>query len=194
MEKYHIYIILTRTNTAISKLIQLTKNDEYTHASISLDKNLNCMYSFGRKYTYNPFIGRFKQESIDKGVYKFHKNLPGLMMEIEVSKQQYENTKAIIDYFISNSNLYKYNYSGLFYGLINKEACYKNRFLCSEFVYYILEKINVADFKIPRNLVRPESLLNIKGKIIYEGDLKEYKDTSSDYDLKEINLKGLSAV
>ena len=90
MKKYYLYIVLTRTNTGISKIIQLIKKDEYTHAAISLDKDLNHMYSFGRRK-------------------------------------------------------------------MNKEAYSDDKFLCSEFVYYILKESGVADLKIPRNLVRPQS-------------------------------------
>ena len=49
MERFYLYIVLTRTNTVMSKLIQIFKNYEYTHAAISLDKGLNQMYSFGRR-------------------------------------------------------------------------------------------------------------------------------------------------
>src|SRR5690554_939767 len=76
-----IYIVLTRTNTILSRLISIIKNDEYTHASISLNKDLNYMYSFGRKNKYNPFIGRFVKENIDEGVYGWHKKLKGLVIE-----------------------------------------------------------------------------------------------------------------
>ncbi len=175
MEKYCLYIVLTRTNTMISRLIQLFKHDEYTHASISLDKELNHMYSFGRRTTYNPFIGRFKKEDINEGIYKFWDTLPGTIIEVEVSKEQYENAKEILDEFISNSDLYKYNYKGLIHCILNKEVISENRFLCSEFVYHILKESGAADLKISRNLVRPESLLNIEGNLIYKGDLKEIR-------------------
>lgn len=52
MEKFYVYVVLTRTNTVISRLIQLFKKDEFTHAAISLDRDLANMYSFGRKYTF----------------------------------------------------------------------------------------------------------------------------------------------
>ncbi|MBE6043176.1 hypothetical protein AAGC94_09815 [Clostridium sporogenes] len=194
MERYHIYIILTRTNTVLSNLIRFAKKDEYTHAAISLDKNLDHMYSFGRKYTYNPFIGRFKEENINKGVYRLHKNLPGLIVEVEVSKEQYEYAKGLINHFISNSNIYKYNYKGLLYGLFNKETCCCNRFLCSEFVYHILKESNIVDFNIASNLVRPQSLLNVDNEIIYKGNLKEYRYANNSNSLKEIDIVGLSAV
>ena len=172
MEKFYLYIALTRTNTVISKLIQLFKNDEYTHAAISLDKDLNQMYSFGRRKTYNPFIGRFKKEDINEGIYKFCDTLPGAIIEIEVSRRQYEKAKVLLEHFISNSDLYKYNYKGLMYSLLNRAVCSDDSFLCSEFVYHILKESGVADLKISRNLVRPQSLLNIEGRMIYKGNLK----------------------
>jgi len=159
----------------MSRLIQLFKHDEYTHASISLDKELNHMYSFGRRTTYNPFIGRFKKEDINEGIYKFWDTLPGAIIEVEVSKEQYENAKEILEKFISDSNLYKYNYKGLIHCLLNKEVISENRFLCSEFVYHILKESGAADLKISRNLVRPVSLLNIDGNMIYKGNLKKIK-------------------
>lgn len=175
MRRYHIYIVLTRTNTIISKLIHILTNAEYTHAAISLDSELEHMYSFGRRWTYNPFIGKFKHEDIDEGAYKFSSVLPGLIMEIEVSKEQYIKANGLLDEFIMNSNYYKYNYMGLFHNLLNMGVCYDNRFLCSEFVYHILKESGIADFKESRNLIKPQDLLNLDGNIIYKGDLKAIK-------------------
>lgn len=175
MDNYYLYIILTRTNTVLSKFIHFLKKDEYTHAAISLHKELDHMYSFGRRNTYNPFIGRFKKENINRGVYRFCNTLPGAIIELKVSKQQYEKTQVLLNHFIFNSHIYKYNYKGLLYSLVNKPVCNENRFLCSEFVYYILRESGVANLGISRNLVRPQSLLNIEGKIIYKGNLKELR-------------------
>lgn len=135
----------------------------------------NVVIIFGRKYTYNPFIGRFRKEDIDEGVFKLCDRLPGAIVELEVSQQQYERTKAILNTFISNTYLYKYNYMGLIHGLLNKPALSENRFLCSEFVYHILEESNIIDLNISRNLVRPQNFLYIGGKVIYQGDLKVLK-------------------
>ena len=87
MKNRHIYIILTRTNTVLSNLISIIKNDEYTHASISLNKNLNTMYSFGRKYTYNPFIGCFVKENLYEGVFGFHNKLKGQVLELNATEE-----------------------------------------------------------------------------------------------------------
>lgn len=66
MRKFHLYIVVTRTNTVLSRLIQLVKNDEYTHAAIALDMELDSMYSFGRKHTYNPFVGGLSEKPLMK--------------------------------------------------------------------------------------------------------------------------------
>lgn len=192
MDDYYLYVVLTRTNTMISKIIHLVKDDEYTHAAIAMDRNLNEMYSFGRRYTYNPFIGCFRKEALDKGVYRLCENLPGVIIEVKVSKQQYEKAKVLLNQFIVNGNTYKYNYKGLLYSLSNRSVCKKDRFLCSEFVYYILKESKVADFKTARNLVRPQSLLNVEGKIIYKGNLKQIELQKGNWITNEIETNRLS--
>lgn len=175
MKKNYIYVVLTRTNSTLSKIIHYVTKDNYTHAAISLDKNLDQMYGFSRKYTRNPFIGVFKKEDITEGIYSFQKELPGTIIELEVSEKEYNTFKQILDEFIENSHKYKYNTKGLFYGLINKNMDSKDKFLCSEFVYHILNKSNIIDWNISSNLVKPIDLLELPGVIVYEGDLKRVK-------------------
>ncbi len=194
MEKYYLYIVLTRTNTIISRAIQFFKCDQYTHAAISLDRKLDNMYSFSRKHPNNPFIGVFKQEKINDGLYKYQDTIPGLVMEVEVSRHQYENAKKLLEHFISYSETYKYNYMGLVHSLLNKSTCHKNRFLCSEFVYYILNESGIVDFNMPRNLVRPQSLLNLNCNIVFMGDLKEMRLNENACALNDMRINSLSAI
>ncbi|MDD2447302.1 MAG: hypothetical protein PHY91_06415 [Tissierellia bacterium] len=194
MRNQYLYIVLTRTNTVMSRLIQIIKNDSYTHASISLDSNLHHMYSFGRKYTFNPFLGRFKKEDIDEGIYKLSRTVPCVIMEVQVSEQQYERVKELLEQFISNRNIYKYNYIGLLHNLIKKSVCYDYRFLCSEFVYHILNESGIVEFNKSRNLVSPENLLDIEGKIVYQGDLKHMDLLYRAQEIEEIKLKELNAI
>lgn len=46
-----IYIILTHTGTLLSKIIKMYTKDEYSHVSISLDSELEEMYSFRKAKT-----------------------------------------------------------------------------------------------------------------------------------------------
>ncbi|MPW25384.1 hypothetical protein GC105_06245 [Alkalibaculum sp. M08DMB] len=170
MDKYHLYILLVRTNTVLSNLIHYIKKDPYTHAAIALDRNLDQMYSFGRKKVYNPFVGCFRKESIHTGLYKIYDTSPCKIIEIEVTKEQYEKACALVDHFITNDKIYKYNYMGLIFNLLNK-ATFNNRFLCSEFVYHILKESDIIDFNVPKNLVRPMNFASMQGKVIYRGEI-----------------------
>ena len=49
-----IYILLTRSDTWISKLINLATDDTYTHASISFESGLQPLYIFSRECIHLP--------------------------------------------------------------------------------------------------------------------------------------------
>ena len=172
MRSYYVYIVLTRTNTTMSRAIQFFKSDEYTHASITLDSELNHMYSFGRKYTYNPLIGHFKREELHSGLFGLQKSLPCLTYRVEVTAAQYHRVKGHLEDFVDHKEKYKYNYMGLLHSFQKKSHSYEDRFLCSEFVYHILKESDVLDLKIPRNLVRPEHFKALGWPVFYLGDLK----------------------
>jgi len=164
---------LTRPRSIVSNLIHMVTKDTYTHAAISFDKELNHMYSFGRKHSYNPLVGRFKKEELDDGLYKRCKSLPGVIIEIEVTQDQYDKAQTLLSQFLSHPEKYKYNYLGLIDNLLNKPVCRENRFVCSEFVYHILSESGIVDLRKPRNLVRPQNLLQVDENIFYKGDLKQ---------------------
>lgn len=169
-----IYIVLTRTQTILSGLIHRVTGDEYTHAALSLDMDLNQMFSFGRRYTDNPFIGCFRRERLDSGVFARQKQLPGLVFAVPVTAAEYERATAIVEDFLRNNHRYGYNYMGLMNGLLGVENHTPNRFLCSEFVYHVLHSCGICDFGVSRNLVRPQDLLKADGTVLYKGDLKQY--------------------
>lgn len=179
MEKYRLYILLVRTNTFLSNLIHIVKGDTYTHAAIALDKDLKEMYSFGRKRYYNPFIGCFRREDINTGLYKIYQTSPCKIIEIEVTEEQYGKARNIIDQFKNSDQISKYNYIGLLFSLLNKET-FNNRFLCSEFVYYVLRESGIVDFNKPKNLVRPMNFLDIPNNEIFKGEIcRIYENYSS---------------
>ena len=85
-----VYIVLAHTGTILSRIIRMWTGDEYTHASIALDEELNEMYSFGRKNAYIAFIGGFVREGIKFGTFKrFYKSEIGVY-ELEVTDEQYD--------------------------------------------------------------------------------------------------------
>ena len=91
-----IYIVFTYTGTALSRLVRLYTRKEYSHVSISLDKKLNKMYSFGRLNPYIPFIGGLVKESPKYGTFKRFKNTKSQIYSFEVSDSDYYLIKKTV--------------------------------------------------------------------------------------------------
>ena len=67
-----IYILLTRSGTLLSKLVYAATGASYTHASMSFDAELSCLYSSTRKNGYTMFPAGHSEE------YSF--NILGLIL------------------------------------------------------------------------------------------------------------------
>ena len=65
-----LYIVISQTGTLLSRILKQITGAEYNHASISLSRDLERMYSFGRRHPYNPFWGGFVIESPRTGTFK----------------------------------------------------------------------------------------------------------------------------
>ena len=172
-----IYIVISKTGTILSRVIGIITGDYYAHASLSLDKELRYMYSFGRLHPYNPFLGGFVHESIDHGTFKRFKNTKALIIEVPVETKDYNTLALIIKDLESNKRRYSYNYIGV--ALAPFGICYKhkNTYYCSEFVRDVLVKANILNYSI-EEIIKPEQFLNIPVKtVIYTGLLSRYSAT-----------------
>ena len=168
-----IYIVLSYTGTILSRIIKLYTRKEYSHVSISLDKDLKHMYSFGRLNPYNPFIGGFVQESPDFGTFKRFKNTKTKIYSMEVSDEDYEIIKETIENISDNRKNYKFNVMGLITLMghyhLKRERC----FYCAEFVKYVLNSSNL-ELDLPE-LIKPDDFQSVNGMdVIYIGRLRDY--------------------
>lgn len=171
MEK--IYIVLSQSYTVLAKLIKFVTKDKYSHISLSFDEECTNMYSIGRKYTYCPFIGEYKEESIYDGVFNLNKNAEILIYELNVTKNQYENIRKLLSKYGNSSK--GYNFIGLILAIFNKKINRK-KYYCSEFIYKILSDEGVNIFPKTNNIVKPMDFTGIMGlNKIYEGKIIEYK-------------------
>jgi hypothetical protein len=185
METRYLYVVLTRTTSWLSNLIHLITGDEFTHSALGFDRGLRDLYSFCRRYTRNPFWGCFKKEYLNEGLYALCDELPGVVIELPVTREQYDAAeKTVAELWAVRSTL-GYNYLGLFrhlFGLYGAED--GRRFLCAEFVYHVLRRLGAAAFGVPRDRIKPQDLTRIGGEVIYRGDLKKYCG-SSVHDVKK---------
>lgn len=171
-----IYIVLTHTGTLLSNLIKLYTKNDYSHVSLAFDEDLNEMYSFGRIYTYNAFIGGFVREYLDSGTFKRFKNTTTSVYELEVSDIQYKEIKNKAVMMYEKRREYKFNFIGVFFVMFHKKIKRKNALYCAEFVKYALASGDV-DMKYLPDVIKPEDFKKVKDvKLIYKGKLKDYRN------------------
>ena len=168
-----IYLILTYSGTILSRIIKIYTRDEFEHVSISLDEELNQMYSFGRLNPYNPFIGGFVHEGINIGTFKRFRKTQTAVYSIMISDEQYKKIKETIKLIRECPIAYKFNIIGLFGAGFNIRIHMRHSFYCAEFVKYLLEKARVKN-NLPE-IIKPEDFKRLDNiRLEYKGSLCEY--------------------
>ena len=168
-----IYLVMSQTGTILSRTIKFVSGKEYNHISLSLNECLDYMYSFGRKNPYNPFIGSFVTEGIDIGTFLRFKDTKCRVIRIDITDLQYEMLCSNIYDMIENKDKYKYNLIGLFLAAFNIDMNFDNKYYCSQFVKYILNKSDIDVSSIPK-IAHPTDFMSLSSDIMYEGLLRDY--------------------
>lgn len=175
-EELEIYIMLSQTRTYFARLIKLYTKEPYAHASIAFDIDLEEMYSFGRKRVNNPFKTGFIEEDIEGGVFGKYEETACSVFSLKITREQYNNLKNEIEVFKQNREKYSYNFLGIVGVMINIPLTSDNRYFCSQFIAYILERSDIHLFNKCYGLVRPFDIrMCSKLKKVYNGKLANYR-------------------
>lgn len=176
MEEKKVYIIFTDTGTLFTKLIKLYTKKPLNHVSISFDKQLTNIFSFGRKRPYNPFIGGFVRERIAEGLFKKAKCE---VYSYSLSEVEYQQMQTKVREIEANKELYKYNFLGLIAIMLKYKLKRKNAFFCSQFVATILHEKEGIIEKCPSQCT-PQDLLAVNNlELVYIGKLTLYPHQES---------------
>lgn len=171
-----IYILLMHTNTIPAKLIKMATNYPYSHVGISLEKDCDIIYSFGRRKFNSIWNAGFSIEYKNgKFFQKFNKTICKIY-EIEITDEQYEQLKKMIQDIIINRNRYKYDFIGIVLRFFGIPVTFKNRYVCSYFVASLLEKTKIYHFKKRVSMVKPQDFEGLLGfRKIYVGSYALYQ-------------------
>lgn len=173
----YVYILISKTSTLPSNVIQRWTKEPYAHTSLALDIELNEMYSFARKKLRNPFNCGFISEDITSGVFGRDVDTKCKIARLAVTSREYKKVLRNLDKFKHESSLYRYNYLGILGVVINKAVEREYNYFCSQFVYQILAKAGIEMFDKKPGLVRPEDFrVWDKLEFIYEGKLNQYRN------------------
>lgn len=176
MKTKEIYILLTHSGSMFSKAINIYTRVPYTHVSIGLDRDLQELYSFGRRKPYNPIIGGFVREDIVYGTYGRFPETRCALYSLEINELQYKKLLRQLDMFKANKDRYSYNLIGLVGVIIHRPIDREYSYFCSQFVGKVLLNSGIDIVGKSPGLTSPMDFLQCKDlQFIYEGNLRDYK-------------------
>ncbi|MNW45904.1 hypothetical protein D3C74_231800 [compost metagenome] len=176
---YSVYILLTNTGTLFTKMIKTYTKAPYNHASISFDRTLSELYSFGRKNPHNPLNGGFVKEDIKTGTFSKYPNTTCVIYELQVSEREVEKMQRVLQLFIRRRNKFLYNILGVIGVALKEPVEFSNSYFCSQFVAEILERSGIKLWNKLPALVTPDDFRQSdRLQLIYEGKLSDYEPES----------------
>ena len=164
----YMYVILSSTGSAAGELIRSVTKKDYSHASLSFDAGLKTLLSYnGGNNLFSPGMNHeflksfYKKEDANLLIYKI--------------KATNEQKQTILD------EVRKIDKEGSSYNLIGLLLPYshkENIMFCSQFVYSVLKKANLAYFEKEAYDVKPMDFVEL--------DLKRKLEFHSKLHLKDI--------
>ena len=125
-----VYVLLTRSATITSRLVQIFTFSKYSHSSIALTRD-------GSFYSFNPKVGFTTERPIAQ---KKRKDSKCVLNAIQVTDEAYAEIESRINWFIENPDEYKFNYAGMVFTILRIPVGTENRYFCSQFISDLLKK------------------------------------------------------
>ena len=171
-----IYILLMHTNTNPSKFVKLMTKYEYSHVAISLEKECNKIYSFGRRKPRSIIGAGLSIERKNGEFFEIFNKTKCKIYELEVEENKYNKLKQILEDMEENANIYRYDYLGVALRYLYIPVTFKNKYVCSYFVADILQKTEIYNFDKDPCFIKPGDFEKIKRlNEIYVGQYNLYK-------------------
>jgi len=185
---YPVYIVLSYTSTPFGKVIRKVRGSYYTHAGLSLDSNMNEIFTF--KYDKDKIKKAwncgFQIESLDY-YRKVSKDAEVEILTLFVDKSTLNLIHERLNYFVEHQEESKYGFKNLINILLNRAKDNDPNALsmiCTQFVDTVLKAANIDITKKPSNLVDPGTFMEVSEnpKIykFYEGRVDKYNPKKID--------------
>lgn len=118
-------------------------------------------------------LGGFVHEYINKGTFRRFRNTTAKIYYLEVTNEEYNNVRNIIENIKGSEEKYKFNILGLFAAGFHKKIKTKKSFYCAEFVKYVMDEAGIEN-NLP-DVVKPEDFKRLENlEEIYSGLLRQY--------------------
>lgn len=166
-----VYLLLSRSGTAFSRLIRALTGDEYTHISLGLGSG-GEIYSFARLHPRRPLPAGLVREDCARSYMARHPDIPCAVYRLAVTPGQREAIEARVGSMLLQRELYHYSILGT--ALCRLDIAHERgyHFFCSQFVGDVLARSGAVELPKAPSLMRPEDFTRLPGaELIYKGPL-----------------------
>ncbi len=167
-----VYILLTKTDTALSKAIKVVTREPYTHSSISLDSSLSKLYTFSRLQAHRPLPAGFVIENPNTGYMGLHQETACELYELNIPDESYIYIKNKIEHMNSRADSFHYSILGTLYCMFHIRHKRPNHYFCSQFVGELLRESGALELPKHESLMHPVDYREMpETKLLYHGNI-----------------------
>lgn len=174
-----IYLLLTRSQTCLSRTIHALTGDSYTHVSVAFDEALTTLCSFARYDARFPLPAGLVREQPTAGYYGAHPQIPCALVAVEVSEAGYARARGCAEAMLARQEAtarrtYRYSVLGLPACRAGLPLRRKGRYFCSQFVSELLALTGDVALPGPPELMRPQELTQLPEAVcLWRGTMGE---------------------
>ncbi len=151
-----LYIMLSRTDTGVGKLIRLITGYQYNHVSLSLDGSFRSWVSFARHVQDTPLYAGFIREPVERYLAKGEQILVRIF-EISLTEERYDALQKLFSRAGTMAENLHYNIYSLATGAFGLEVPVPGAYTCLGFANRILgtacRSIRALDNLLQKHLV-----------------------------------------
>ena len=158
-----VYVVFSKSNTGMGKMIRGVTGGSYNHVSISLTEDLRPCYSFARRNKHNPLCGGFVIE--DAGRLCDTGDIQIRVCCVPISRREYKIARGMLEVCKAQPQQTIYNTYEAIMSVAGVHLQLPGAFTCVEFVGRCLGM----------RVIRIESLLRrLAPCTVYEGSYLDY--------------------
>ena len=150
----YVYVVFSSTQYMIAKCIRAMTNHRYNHVSISLNGNLQTLYSFARRYDDTPFCGGFVVETPERYLQR-NKAATVQICAIPVTDEVYCAIRTHLEAYEAEKQEYVYNYIGALTFLFRRRVALEKCHTCVDFATELIAMTGAGIF--------PDRFYSIRG-------------------------------
>ncbi|MGI6239235.1 MAG: hypothetical protein ACOYI5_06380 [Christensenellales bacterium] len=173
----YVYVMFSATDCAVGRFIRRMTRSKYNHVSVSLDPDMQSLYSFARYHETAPFYAGFVEESLMR--YQLYgKQATVKVCRIRLTQEQAEALTRTIAELESSPGEYIYNYISALLFLTRRRIDIPRAFTCVDFAVWLLSHAGIEE--VPDAFFTIHALERALDRYtVYEGDCKFYTSANA---------------